>query len=305
MITIRRLVVTAAALSCHVVLGSNISSSAVFASSIDRGLDPIQQPPATSAVVTNKGSWFHALDGVPFLLARKSKRKLTKNPTGIATDALPSEQRHRHLAFGDYADPTFSCPATTTCPLVCVNSTSDCPIDATCALARPEFPDHSFELCNDGTCADTTLGEACDAELESPCTCGGLGATCPKIIDEYDSCFERFGTYYDENAICTELEEENLNQVDFNGVAFKSCYIPLVVITILMFGWCAFNQRIRPVEGSCVGLECAIRGKEGEKWSQTGYKRTVVGSTLHGLVMMVYLAFQGLLLFLTIEYCKL
>ncbi|KAL7521821.1 hypothetical protein ACHAWX_006509 [Stephanocyclus meneghinianus] len=319
MLAFRRGFATAVTLSLafEAVLGrnSNVSSNTAFATSrIDFAaieLDSIKNPPVAVSDRSSEDSWWHGFDGIPFLLSRRSKRKLgkkaiTTNEAALATrqlDALDMEQQmHRSLAFGDYVDPTFNCPATTTCPLVCVNSTDDCPVDATCASANSAVADHEFELCNDGTCADKTLGQACDAELESPCSCGGLGVTCAKQIDFYDNCFVRFQNFYDENTECIENEEENLPQVDFNGVAFKACYIPLIIITVLAFLWCAYNQRIAPVVGSITVLECAIKGKENEKWSQTGYKRTIVGAILHALIIIVQLTFQGLLLFLTIQY---
>jgi hypothetical protein len=218
---------------------------------------------------------------------------------------FPFQRSTRRLAFGDYADPTFSCPATTTCPVVCVNSTDDCPpIIAACSSLYPDS-NHDFELCNDGTCADLTAGEACDASVKSPCICGGLGLTCPKVVDSYDSCYDNFQEYYDVHAECIANEKENLPQVDFNGAAFKACYIPLIVITLGMFVWCAYNQRWAAVEGSSVELEC-VKGKGGggERWMQTGYRRTAVGGLLHGLIVAVHLMIQGLLLFLTIEYCE-
>ena len=45
----------------------------------------------------------------------------------------PNED-HRSLAFGDYVDPTFSCPATVTCHVVCVANATNCPMDASCPL---------------------------------------------------------------------------------------------------------------------------------------------------------------------------
>ena len=162
----------------------------------------------------------------------------------------------------------------------------------------------------DGTCADLTEGEACDNDaLESPCGCSGLEFACAKIINSYDDCMAEYQEYYDDNAECIENEEDNLPQVDFNGPAFKACYITLISVTMFMFGWCAYNQRISPVEYSTHSLVMAKKnGSEeedtaslGERWTQTGYKRTVVGSVLHGLIVLVLLGFQALLLFLTID----
>lgn len=63
----------------------------------------------------------------------------------------PSSFRlHRSLEFGDYMDPTYSCPPMTTCPVVCVTSMEDCPEDALCPGTHPESNeanlDHEYEV---------------------------------------------------------------------------------------------------------------------------------------------------------------
>ena len=269
----------------------------------------------TTASSEASTSWWHAMAGLPVIFNRRPKRKLSKSVVKSSIDAVfPVDdsvgdvdmQLHRFLAFGDYTDPTFSCPATTTCPLVCVASIEDCPSDATCPGSNPDSDPnadgHEYEACADGTCADLTNGESCDAEAESPCECDALPVVCPKQVDLFDVCHERFQDFYDANAECIEAQEDALPQVDFNGPAFKSCYIPFIAITGLMLLWCAFNQRFVPVDGSCTSLQCAIKEKENEKWTQTGYKKTIVGDVLYYLIIFVHLAIQGLLLFLTIEY---
>jgi hypothetical protein len=133
-----------------------------------------------------------------------------------------------------------------------------------------------------------------------------MEVTCPKIVDYYDDCFESYQEYYDLHAECVAEEEENLPQVDFNGVVFRVCYATLIAVTVGMFGWCAWNQRLSPVKGSSVEL-MAVKmdgNHNGGKWIQTGYRRSLVGSVLNGLIVLVILAFQGLLLFLTTEYCE-
>jgi hypothetical protein len=121
---------------------------------------------------SNHSSWWNAFDGIPFLLERRPTRKLSRskvsNNGGSDDRMLNSLQEdnvndfHRFLAFGDYADHSFQCPATTTCPIVCVANVDDCPQDATCPGTHPdkEFDaNHEYELCADGTCADKTAGE--------------------------------------------------------------------------------------------------------------------------------------------------
>ena len=83
-------------------------------------------------------SWWHAMDGIPILIGRPPTGKISVNnhsavnPKGV--EELPEEPvaRERFLAFGDYVDPTFTCPATITCPDICVASAEDCPVDAVC-----------------------------------------------------------------------------------------------------------------------------------------------------------------------------
>ena len=104
----------------------------------------------------SSSSWWHALDGIPFLIEKRSTRKLSKSKinkrvlaTGEDIQGQPfslfdSISMHRSLAFGDYVDPTFQCPATTTCRVVCVAAAEDCPQDSQC-------PDdgNEYELCSD------------------------------------------------------------------------------------------------------------------------------------------------------------
>jgi hypothetical protein len=84
-------------------------------------------------------SWWHAMDGIPILMERRPGRKMSvKNHTVVhpkGVDEWSAEVAAAHgrlLAFGDYVDTTFSCPATITCPDICVASPEDCPADAVC-----------------------------------------------------------------------------------------------------------------------------------------------------------------------------
>ena len=193
-------------------------------------------------------------------------------------------QAQRVLAFGDYADHSFQCPATTTCPIVCVASIDDCPSDSRCPGTHPDgdaaFPsDHEYELCADGTCADLTTGEICDSELESPCECDSLPVICAKQVDQFPTCKDRFQELYDGYSKCLEEQEELLPQVSFTGPWFMACYIGLAAVTALMLLWCAWNQRWSSVDGSVVSMQSAnavlaSEAEEIEKGSSTmGAKR--------------------------------
>jgi len=137
---------------------------------------------------------------MPFLLCCRPKRKLIRrhdsnssSNNNIMHEHLPLSppidlhpHLYRSLAFGDFADPTFSCPATTTCPVVCVASLADCPADALCpgthpddgAPSSPSSSSRQYQLCNDGSCADLTAGQTCDPASESPCDCDALRFAC-------------------------------------------------------------------------------------------------------------------------------
>jgi hypothetical protein len=102
-------------------------------------------------------SWWHAMDGFPILMDRRPERKTSANayssvahhPEGLDEWSVGPAAHGRFLAFGDYVDPTFSCPATVTCPDVCVASVDYCPEDAVCPGTHPANegdPDHDYEV---------------------------------------------------------------------------------------------------------------------------------------------------------------
>jgi hypothetical protein len=102
-------------------------------------------------------SWWHAMDGIPILMDRRPERKMSVNayssvahhPEGSAEWLAGPAAHGRFLEFGDYVDPTFSCPATVTCPDVCVASAEYCPEDAICPGTHPDNegdPDHEYEV---------------------------------------------------------------------------------------------------------------------------------------------------------------
>ena len=68
--------------------------------------------------------------------------------------------------FGGYVDPTFNCPATITCPLVCVSFYEECPPQMRCP--EPLLP------CADGSCDafcnNTNLVSPCEKECASVAT---------------------------------------------------------------------------------------------------------------------------------------
>mmetsp|Transcript_898 Transcript_898/g.1921 ORF Transcript_898/g.1921 Transcript_898/m.1921 type:complete len:160 (-) Transcript_898:1372-1851(-) len=117
--------------------------------------------------------------------------------------------------------------------VVCVASLADCPANTLCPGTRPEdetsFSSPSscqYQLCNDGSCADLTASQMCDPASESPCDCDVLPFGCAKQIDLYLKCVDlRSGEFYDANALCLEEQEDSLEQVDFAGSRFLTCYV--------------------------------------------------------------------------------
>jgi hypothetical protein len=114
-------------------------------------------------------SWWHAMDGIPILMERRPGRKMSvKNHSVVHPnwiDEWPEEVAVAHgrlLAFGDYVDTTFSCPAIVTCPVICVASVDYCPEDAVCPGSHPDNegdPDHEYEVghaCIINDCVDLT-----------------------------------------------------------------------------------------------------------------------------------------------------
>lgn len=131
--------------------------------------------------------------------------------------------------WGGYVDPTFNCPATTTCPQVCVANGTACPLILQCA--------DNETLCVDGSCA----GECADS-LESPCPYECAPIACPQIVEYYDQCFVQFGGLYDEATVCGANEVAAATMmVSFNEPAFIFCYTWVSVVTALILFWCFFK----------------------------------------------------------------
>jgi len=154
----------------------------------------------------------------------------------------------------------------------------------------------------------------CDDSLESACECETLPVMCAKQVDLFTNCESRFEQYYDSNSECLEKQAESIPQVSFTGPWFIACYVIVCAVTFLMLGWCAWNQKLASVSGSTVPLEPLVnlsnsvvgvdKSNINEGWTQTAYKRNVVGMSIYALVIIVAIIFQILLLFLTVEYCK-
>jgi hypothetical protein len=200
------------------------------------------------------------------------------------------------LNLGDYAEIPESCPATTTCPLICVADESDCPTTCTDGL----------KLCLDGTCMSI-----CDESIESPCECDEAMVACAKVIDLYDSCKSKYEVQYDEYATCLEEQEEAVETLSFTSPWFLLVYFWMVCTSLLVVVWCAYNQKIAPCTEKSIQCLTPISAssngsptKEFDQndWLITGYKKHIIGTFLCIIVWITLWGIQFLLFLLTIFY---
>jgi Cation transporter/ATPase, N-terminus len=187
--------------------------------------------------------------------------------------------------FGDYRDPTFNCPAVTTCRQACVAKADDCPFESLC-------PDGAT-LCADGSCGD------CTDDMESPCAYECAPVACHRIVRDFDECQNIYGAVYKAETKCGELEEESYPKHKFNEPMFLLAYIWIITVTLAIILWCAFNQRFSPVEGSTQAL--AMDSADKTAW-QTGYRVHPVGLAIYIMTVLTFIGIQALLFFLTIDY---
>lgn len=199
--------------------------------------------------------------------------------------------------YGDFVDPTFECPAKTTCPIVCVATGTTCPSSLSCP--------NNTNLCNDGTCEnDCTAANAAFDPTSSPCpSC--MPIICPKVINYFDTCKRDYHVYYNLTSQCKR--EEKLVEYTLVEPPFILAYVLFTLISSAMFLWCAYNQRWCPIPEStqplCPTSEYAshhhlphetsmsdsptttttstvTNSTTNHSWTQTGYKG---GLTFHGI----------------------
>ena len=111
----------------------------------------------------------------------------------LVAAALPFVFLAVQADFGDYVDPTFNCPAMTTCRQVCVPTVSECPLEMQCADGE--------QLCLDGSCA-----LQCTGNEVTPCEHDCAPVACAKVIDTIPNCGTKYGPLLDFEAECGELE---------------------------------------------------------------------------------------------------
>jgi hypothetical protein len=133
--------------------------------------------------------------------------------------------------FGDTVDPTFNCPAFTTCEQVCVATVEDCPPEMAC-------PDNNTTLCADGSCAQ----ECNDPELASPCAYACAPIACNRIDNYFDACTTKYGPLYDAETTCGEQEQiSETTLLQYTELAYVYGYAWVSIITVLILGWCAYK----------------------------------------------------------------
>lgn len=215
------------------------------------------------------------------------------------------------LGYNDYVDPTFHCPAKTTCPVVCVAHRSQCPPSLQCQ--------NDTTLCLDGYCHSncTVIDSYFDAST-TLCNDACAPVMCPRTIQDYDTCFALYGSYYNQTKLCQEQSVvKNSTQFSLREPPFVAVYVIVTLFSFLMFIWCAFNQRFFPVPGSTRPLLSDQHHHTQQidntaslklpSWTQTGYKgmtwiRNPLGTFLYTAIIITLMGLQAILAIMTFFY---
>lgn len=199
--------------------------------------------------------------------------------------------------WGGYVDPTFNCPAMTTCQQVCVAQEINCPFQMLCNGTQT--------LCPDGSCA-----EVCDPNAVSPCEFQCAPVACHPVVDFFDACEAKYGFLYDEEKRCGAIETAAQQHLyTFREKGFLFVYAWIILSTGILWFWCFYNQKVNPVSGSTQVLQLdstskgsPIKAEDVSQGFQTGYRIHPVGRWIHVLTNITLWGFQFLLAFLTIQY---
>ena len=211
----------------------------------------------------------------------------------LVAAALPFVFLAVQADFGDYVDPTFNCPAMTTCRQVCVPTVSECPLEMLCADGE--------QLCLDGSCA-----LQCTGNEVTPCEHDCAPVACAKVIDTIPNCGTKYGPLLDFEAECGELEVATETRLlKFTEPGFIITYLWIVLSTVFVLAWCVYNQRMAPVEGSTKPLDLDF-SKSAEKVTskgfQTGYSGHPVGNAIYFMTLGTLLGFHVILGWLSLQY---
>lgn len=163
----------------------------------------------------------------------------------------------------------FSCPAITTCPVVCVSDLSEC---------REACPSGKV-LCADGSCESNR--SLCD-DTDNPCDrCERK--SCPVYEDAYEQCLEDNQDAYE---TCDAEELEDLFSFNASAVfaPLSLFFIWVCLLSINIVVWCRFNHHA----SATMDLE------NGQ--TQTGYTTSsFVGQALYASTIFTLVCFQAIL----------
>jgi hypothetical protein len=192
---------------------------------------------------------------------RKAKSSLREN---LLMQLLQSHTRISFcflLCLGDFAeDVPEECPATTSCPVVCVANLASCPTPLCTA---------GLTLCRTGHCAvDCSIH---NTAYRNPCeTCDSLSVACPKVIDAYPNCRERFDTFYNAHDSCVAAQVESVPKISFWGPWFATFHAGFAALFVVVTAWCWYNERYHPMESLTTHEFVVPNGTLHEKWRIAG-----------------------------------
>lgn len=164
----------------------------------------------------------------------------------------------------------FSCPAITTCPVVCVRDLGECP--------KP-CPDGTV-LCADGSCELSM--SLCLEDDENPCKrCDRLA--CPFYEDAYEQCLKDNEEAYER---CDAEELEDLFALNSSAafVPLSAFLLWVGALSLAIVLWCRFNHHA----SATMNLE--------NDQTQTGYTtNSCVGRMLYAATIFTLVCFQTIL----------
>jgi magnesium-transporting ATPase (P-type) len=194
--------------------------------------------------------------------------------------------------FNDYVDSTYNCPATTTCPQVCVAAKDACPDDMKCSS--------DDKLCIDGSCISAS--DVCASNLNNPCEYACAPTACARVvIDAYDFCLEKYKPEYEAHEVCRKTEEEAIVQNSFRRGVVIFFYLWLVIMTLTIGIWCAYNQRWRFLAESASIQSLDEADGKAVNW-QSGCQTVLTGNLIYYCTVMTLFGFQVVLTACTISY---
>lgn len=182
--------------------------------------------------------------------------------------------------FNEFSSGSFECPFVTTCPVVCVNATDDCP-----TIPCPA----GLTLCVDGSCQSE-----CPDGLENPCP-NCVPKVCPQEEGEYDQCLQNYSSYYEFESQCRE--QENSAAPTFSAVPVSFFTVWLIAVTVCTFFWTGVINSSRAADSKSLDEASGI--------ILTGYQSNVLGNIVFISVVITLCGFHVLLLMYTIASYKL